>query len=154
MLVGFMLLITAGLLMASSRIKSQPGDNSFGKAFVVGLSQAFALLPGVSRSGSTISTALMLGISREKAAKFSFLMVIPVILGGTMLELKDYFEMDPSEVTEVPVGVLVAGFFAAFLSGLAACAWMIRIVKKAKLDYFAVYCIIVGLIAIGYSLLA
>lgn len=151
MLVGFMLLITAGLLFASSRINSQPGENSFGKAFMVGLSQAFALLPGVSRSGSTISTALMLGISREKAAKFSFLMVIPVILGGTMLELKDYFELAPSEVTEVSSSVLIAGFFAAFLSGLAACAWMIRIVKKAKLDYFAIYCVVVGLIAVGYS---
>lgn len=153
-LVGCMLLITAALLYASSRIQSQPGENTFGKAFIVGLSQAFALLPGVSRSGSTISTALMLGISRENAARFSFLMVIPVILGGTMLELKDYFESDPGQITEVSSGVLIAGFLAAFLSGLAACTWMIRIVKKAKLDYFAIYCVIVGLIAIGYGLFA
>ncbi len=151
LLVGCMLLVTAGLLIASSKLVSKPGENSFLKAFIVGISQAIALLPGISRSGSTISTALMLGINREKAARFSFLMVIPVILGGTFLELKDYFELPAEEVTEVPAGVLIAGFFAAFLSGLAACAWMIRIVKNAKLDYFAIYCIIVGLIAIGYG---
>lgn len=155
MLVGCMLLVTAGLLFASSRIVSKPGDNSFGKAFIVGISQAVALLPGVSRSGSTISTALMLGISREKAARFSFLMVIPVILGGTLLELKGYFEQDlTNHVVEVTNEVLVAGFLAAFIAGLAACTWMIRIVKKAKLDYFAIYCLIVGLIAIGYGVFA
>ncbi|MEO0894893.1 MAG: undecaprenyl-diphosphate phosphatase [Bacteroidota bacterium] len=149
MLVGFMLLITAGLLMASSRIQSQPGELNPIKAFIVGLAQAFALLPGVSRSGSTISTALMLGISRETAARFSFLMVIPVILGGTMLELKDYFDAESTTaVVEVGTDVLVAGFLAAFISGLIACTWMIRIVKNAKLDYFAIYCVIVGIIAI------
>lgn len=149
MLVGFMLLITAGLLMASSRIQSKPEEITPLKAFLVGASQAFALLPGVSRSGSTISTALMLGISRETAARFSFLMVIPVILGGTALELKDYFDAESGlQAVEVGTDVLLAGFMAAFISGLVACTWMIRIVKKAKLDYFALYCMIVGVIAI------
>ncbi len=155
LLVGLMLLVTAALLFLSSRIQSsgsELGEITFGKAFVVGISQAFALLPGVSRSGSTISTALMLGIDREKAARFSFLMVIPVILGGTALELLEYFEEPVGEVVEVTNSVLLAGFFAAFLSGLAACTWMIHIVKKAKLDYFAMYCTVVGIIAIAYSL--
>ncbi|MEM6800113.1 MAG: undecaprenyl-diphosphate phosphatase [Bacteroidota bacterium] len=152
-LVGFMLLITAGLLFASSRLVSKPGDLTIGKSFMDGLAQAFALLPGVSRSGSTISTALMLGISREAAARFSFLMVIPVILGGTMLELKKYFDAENAgEFVEVGTDVLIAGFLAAFISGLIACTWMIKIVKNAKLDYFAFYCIIVGLIAMGYGL--
>jgi len=162
MLVGFMLLITGGLLMASSRIQAKPGELTFGKAFLVGLSQAFAMLPGVSRSGSTISTALMLGIDRAKAARFSFLMVIPVILGGTALELKDYFEAqatpqavqavaDQAATTEVGMTALIAGFIAAFVSGLLACTWMIRIVKNSKLDYFAFYCFAVGLIAIAWS---
>lgn len=151
-LVGFMLLITAGLLFASSRLVSKPGDLTIGKSFMVGLAQAFALLPGVSRSGSTISTALMLGISRETAARFSFLMVIPVILGGTMLELKDYFDAENAgQIVEVGADVLIAGFLAAFISGLIACTWMIKIVKNAKLDYFAFYCIIVGLIAVVYG---
>ncbi|MEL6697034.1 MAG: undecaprenyl-diphosphate phosphatase [Bacteroidota bacterium] len=162
MLVGFMLLITGGLLMASSRIQAKPGELTFGKAFLVGLSQAFAMLPGVSRSGSTISTALMLGIDRAKAARFSFLMVIPVILGGTALELKDYFEAqgtpeavqvvaDQAGTTEVGMTALIAGFIAAFVSGLLACTWMIRIVKNSKLDYFAFYCFAVGLVAIAWS---
>ena len=151
-LVGFMLLITAGLLFASSRLVSKPGELTIGKSFLVGLAQAFALLPGVSRSGSTISTALMLGISRETAARFSFLMVIPVILGGTMLELKDYFDAENAgQFVEVGTDVLIAGFLAAFISGLIACTWMIKIVKNAKLDYFAFYCIIVGLIAVVYG---
>lgn len=153
MLVGFMLLITAALLYASSRLVSKPGDLTIGKAFTVGLAQAFALLPGVSRSGSTISTALMLGINRESAARFSFLMVIPVILGGTMLELKDYFDAESAgQIVEVGADALIAGFLAAFISGLIACTWMIKLVKNAKLDYFAIYCVVVGLIAITYDL--
>jgi len=153
MLVGFMLIITAGLLYASSRLVSKPGDLTIGKAFTVGLAQAFALLPGVSRSGSTISTALMLGINREAAARFSFLMVIPVILGGTLLELKDYFEAESAgQIVEVGADALIAGFLAAFISGLVACTWMIKLVKNAKLDYFAIYCVIVGFIAITYQL--
>lgn len=153
MLVGFMLLVTAGLLYASSRLVSKPGDLTIGKAFLVGISQAVALLPGVSRSGSTISTALMLGISRETAARFSFLMVIPVILGGTVLELKDYFDAEQAgQIVEVGADVLIAGFLAAFIAGLAACTWMISMVKNAKLDYFAFYCIVVGVIAITYDL--
>ena len=153
MLVGFMLIITAGLLYASSRLVSKPGDLTIGKAFTVGLAQAFALLPGVSRSGSTISTALMLGINREAAARFSFLMVIPVILGGTLLELKDYFDAESAgQIVEVGADALIAGFLAAFISGLVACTWMIKLVKNAKLDYFAIYCVIVGFIAITYQL--
>ncbi|MEM8891340.1 MAG: undecaprenyl-diphosphate phosphatase [Bacteroidota bacterium] len=153
MLVGFMLIVTAGLLYASSRLVSKPGDLTIGKAFTVGLAQAFALLPGVSRSGSTISTALMLGINREAAARFSFLMVIPVILGGTLLELKDYFDAESAgQIVEVGADALIAGFLAAFISGLVACTWMIKLVKNAKLDYFAIYCVVVGFIAITYEL--
>jgi len=153
LLVGCMLLVTAALLVASSRIQSLPGEITPLKALIVGAAQAFALLPGVSRSGSTISAALMLGISRETAARFSFLMVIPVILGGTALELKDYVEMEQgAQTASVGSDALIAGFLAAFISGLVACTWMIRIVKKAKLDYFAIYCVIVGSLAIAAGL--
>lgn len=172
LLVGCMLLVTGILLMLSSRIgQKQPAkvaastdgnpvaiideaesrSLTFPKAFVTGIAQAIAILPGISRSGATISTALMQGVDRETAARFSFLMVIPVILGGTALELKDYFELQgTAEASTQAIGpvALIAGFLAAFISGLIACAWMIRIVKKSKLDYFAFYCFIVGTIAI------
>ncbi|WNJ20844.1 undecaprenyl-diphosphate phosphatase [Pontibacter sp. G13] len=171
LLVGLMLLLTGGLLFFSQRAVSKGGELSFGKSLVVGIAQAIAILPGISRSGSTISTALILGIDREQAARFSFLMVLPPILGATLLKVKDYLEPVEDAATSVvavadniaPVAgaaaeisplVLTAGFLASFLAGLAACSWMVAIVKRSKLDYFAYYCFIVGAIAIGWSLFA
>jgi undecaprenyl-diphosphatase len=151
LLVGASLLFTAFLLFVSTRISAQKGTVNPTRAFLIGIAQAIAILPGVSRSGSTISTALILGVDREKAARFSFLMVLPVIAGALLLELKDFAEAQPERL--IDNYSLLAGFIAAFIAGVAACKWMIAIVKKAKLDYFAVYCLLVGLIAIIYSLI-
>ena len=156
-LVGIMLLITGGLLWFSSRYQAMEGKLTFGKAFIIGVAQAIAILPGISRSGSTISTALILGVDREKAARFSFLMVLPPILGATVLKLKEYFELQGGAEVSGEVGIsttaLVAGFIASFVAGLLACQWMIKLVKRSKLDYFAIYCVIVGLMAIVAGLM-
>ncbi|MCV9388750.1 undecaprenyl-diphosphate phosphatase [Reichenbachiella ulvae] len=153
LLVGSMLIVTSALLAFTYFNKKHEGEVTFKSAIIIGLAQAIAILPGISRSGSTISTALLLGINKEKAARFSFLMVLPPIIGAMLLKTKDLMEA-PDLVTNLPILSLVVGFFAAFISGLLACQWMISIVKKGKLIYFAVYCGIVGLLAvIGGSLL-
>lgn len=148
--VGTCLLVTALLLFASSRIQTQAGEITFKRSFIIGIAQAIAILPGLSRSGATISTALISGVSREKAARFSFLMVLPVIIGAMILDLKDFSE--ESTASMVPTASLIAGFLAAFLAGIAACHWMIAIVKRSKLDYFAYYCALVGTIALVVAL--
>jgi undecaprenyl-diphosphatase len=106
------------------------------------------MLPGISRSGATISTSVLLGVDRTRAARFSFLMVVPLIFGKVAKDLMGG-EISFSSSEIVPLSV---GFLAAFISGLLACTWMIALVKRSKLSYFAIYCAIVGLIAIGYSL--
>jgi undecaprenyl-diphosphatase len=148
LLVGCMLLITALLLLLADRAKNTEKKVSFSNAFVIGLSQAFAILPGVSRSGATISTSVLLGNDKTKAARFSFLMVVPLIFGKIA---KDIFSGDLTyeSSTFVP---LSAGFLAAFVAGWFACKWMIKLVRQSKLTYFAIYCSIVGLIAIGFAL--
>ena len=145
-LVGAMLLITGCLLLFAHFKKD--GDQSVGyaSAFIVGVAQALAVLPGISRSGATISTALILGIERSKAARFSFLMVLLPILGASLLQVKDYAEEPAAH--SIDAVSLVIGFLAAFISGFIACKWMLKIVKKGKLTYFAVYCFVVGIIAI------
>ena len=144
--VGIMLIITAILLFFADYRK--PGEKSIGwlDALIIGLSQAVAVLPGLSRSGTTIATGLLLGKRKEEMARFSFLMVIIPILGANFLELLKY----DSSVANVSVGILplLIGFFAAFISGLLACRLMINVVKKGKLIYFSAYCLIVGIIAI------
>ena len=147
LLVGSMLLITALLLLLSQWKKPGQQEVSYFSAFLIGIAQAFAVLPGISRSGATIATALMLGVGKSQAARFSFLMVLVPIFGASLLKLKDYFE-SPSVSNDISVTVLIVGFLAAFISGYLACSWMISIVKKGKLSYFAVYCIVVGIIAI------
>lgn len=149
-LVGVMLLITGGLLLFANYKKDGDKPVGFASAFLIGLSQAFAVLPGISRSGSTIATALILGIERSKAARFSFLMVLIPILGASLLELKDYSEN--TEAHSIAISSLIVGFIAAFVSGFLACKWMIKIVKKGKLTFFAAYCFIVGTVAIIASL--
>lgn len=149
--VGCMLLVTAGLLTFTYFKKNNEGIVTFPKAFIIGLAQMIAILPGISRSGATISTALLLGVKAERATRFSFLMVLIPILGAALLKLLDFFE-DPAAAGRLGVPALMAGFLAAFISGMAACQWMISIVKKGKLIYFAFYCLIVGLIAIIASL--
>lgn len=152
--VGFMLILTAGLLFFSEKVHSKEGGVSLPKALIIGLAQMVAILPGISRSGATISTALMLGVNKEEAARFSFLMVLPPILGALLLKIKDYTEANAAgEAMELGIDVLSAGFIAALIAGMFACKWMIAIVKKSKLSYFALYCLIVGLIAITYTML-
>jgi len=145
LLVGFMLLITASLLGFTYYSKQKDKEISYRDAFIIGLAQTFAILPGVSRSGSTIATGLFLGNKKSEVAKFSFLMVLVPILGENIL---GFFDGTFSTQQAVEILPLVIGFCAAFLSGLLACSWMIKIVKKGKLIYFAIYCLIIGLIAI------
>ena len=147
MLVGFMLLITALLLAMTSYARKQGGPVTYGKAFIIGVAQGLAIMPGISRSGATIATGLLVGVEKEKAARFSFLMVLIPILGASLLEIKDFIE-EPVAHNSLSGLVLVLGFLAAFLSGLFACQWMIGIVKRGKLIYFAIYCFIIGCIAI------
>jgi undecaprenyl-diphosphatase len=128
--------------------KSNKRSIGFADAFVIGLAQAVAVLPGISRSGATISTGLMLGNKRELVAKFSFLMVLIPIIGANLLDL---FKNDPAEATGVPALSMIIGFVAAFVSGLFACKWMIGIVQKGRLIYFALYCFLIGSLAIVLS---
>ncbi len=149
--VGGMLMLTGVILYFSHRAAVGEGEVTFKNAGIIGLAQAVAILPGISRSGSTIATSLILGVSRERAARFSFLMVLPPILGATILELKDYLDA-PTVHGGIPVSSLAAGSAAAFIAGLFACTWMIKIVKQSKLSYFAIYCWIAGGVAIAFGL--
>ena len=144
LLVGCMLLVTGLLLFLADNAKNTNQNVNFFHAFIIGVAQAIAILPGVSRSGATISTSVLLGIDREKAARFSFLMVVPLILGKMG---KDIISGDIliESTTLMP---LLTGFTAAFITGLFACQWMIRLVKKSKLKYFSFYCFLVGTISI------
>ncbi|MCQ2206646.1 MAG: undecaprenyl-diphosphate phosphatase [Paludibacteraceae bacterium] len=174
LIVGICLLLTASLLAfsyyAKPRVKE---DISRRDAFIIGLGQACAVLPGLSRSGTTIATGLLLGNKKESVAKFSFLMVLVPILGEAFLELlkivkhkcpecKTVMEMvdgswfcsvcEKAQTVGLEFSVALVGFLAAFISGCLACKFMINIVKKGKLIYFAVYCAIAGILALGYSL--
>jgi undecaprenyl-diphosphatase len=145
--VGCMLIVTGMLLTFTYYKKPGEGKVTYGKAMLIGLAQAIAILPGISRSGATISTGLLLGVEKSNAARFSFIMVLIPILGATALKLKDYWEA-PAASGGISAAVLFTGFMAAFLAGLLACTWMIRIVKKGKLIYFAVYCFFIGALAV------
>ena len=152
LVVGMMLLLTAVLLIFSYYAKPRPKEHiSLWHAFVIGVAQACAVMPGLSRSGSTIATGLMLGNKKEKLAQFSFLMVIPPILGEALL---DIIKMTKGENVMGDVGMfpLCVGFLAAFLFGCFACKLMIDVVKKGKLLYFGIYCAIVGVAVLIYEL--
>ena len=135
MMVGFMLLITAGLLLFADRAKNTDKSVTYRSAFLIGIAQAIAILPGISRSGATISTSVLLGIDRTEAARFSFLMVVPLIFGKVAKDLMGG-EIDFSGEK---FSIMAAGFIAAFLAGLFACSWMIALVKRSNLNYFFVY---------------
>ncbi|WP_298782127.1 undecaprenyl-diphosphate phosphatase [uncultured Polaribacter sp.] len=148
-IVGMMLFLTAILLLFADKAKSTEKKVTFWDALIIGVSQAVAMLPGISRSGATISTSVLLGVDRVKAARFSFLMVVPLIFGKIGKDvLSGDLNFQSSEMISVS-----AGFIAAFLAGLLACKWMIALVKKSKLYYFSIYCAIVGAIAVAYSFL-
>jgi undecaprenyl-diphosphatase len=151
LLVGFCLLGTALILLSTAFVKVSDKRINMPRALVIGVAQAVAMLPGVSRSGSTISAGLLMGINKDQLTRFSFLMVLLPIIGGTFLELRGeqgrIFDADQ-------MGLYLAGFVAAFLSGMAACKLMISIVRRGRIAWFAVYCALVGLVAIGWSVFA
>jgi len=147
LLVGAMLILTGGLLFLADKAKNTNKDVTFFSALIIGIAQAIAILPGISRSGATISTSVLMGIDREKAARFSFLMVVPLIFGKIAKDLLS----DDFSIVNINTSALSLGFIAAFITGLFACTWMINIVKKSKLTYFAIYCIIAGIVAIVWS---
>lgn len=153
LIVGIMLLVTATLLTFSYFAKPRQRERISGlHAFIIGIGQAVAVLPGLSRSGTTIATGLLLGNKKEKLAQFSFLMVIPPVLGEALLDVMDIAENGVAvAMNGISVGSLLIGFFAAFVTGCLACKWMINIVKKGKLIWFAIYCAIVGVIAICFG---
>lgn len=147
LLVGAMLLLTALLLWLADKATETNKNVSFKSALIIGIAQAIAIIPGISRSGATISTSVLLGVDRAKAARFSFLMVVPLIFGKIAKDLLDG-DFSSANADLLSLG---AGFIAAFVVGIAACTWMIQLVKSSKLKYFSIYCILVGLIAIIYS---
>lgn len=171
LIVGICLLITACLLsftyfarteperkLRSEGVRVRTTDISWLDAFVIGIAQSIAVLPGLSRSGSTIATGLLLGVRRDKVAQFSFFMVIIPILGAALLDLKDIIFPDPAEAAMMAAGASVSlvntitGFLAAFIVGCLACRWMINIVKRGKLVWFAAYCAIAGVVSIIWQL--
>ncbi len=149
-IVGCCLIATALLLIFSYYARPrQKEEISLWDAFVIGLAQAVAVLPGLSRSGSTIATGLLLGNKKEQLAQFSFLMVIPPILGEVLLDvLKAMKEGTDTATASIGTWPLLIGFLTAFVSGCLACKWMINIVRRGKLIYFGIYCAIVGLLLI------
>ena len=152
LVVGCCLLVTAGLLAYSYLSKPRQKESiSLVDAFIIGIAQAVAVLPGLSRSGSTIATGLILGNNKAHMAQFSFLMVIPPILGEALLDtIKAAKEGFSAAFGDLSVMALVVGFVAAFVSGIAACKWMIGIVRRGKLIYFAYYCVAVGAVTLAY----
>ncbi len=158
-IVGCCLLVTAALLAMTHFYKAQEKETiSPLHAFIIGIAQAVAVLPGLSRSGSTIGTGLLLGNNRQSLAQFSFLMVIPPILGEALLDFKHIVSPSAEYLAEhgieqpIETMPLIVGFIAAFISGCIACKWMIALVKRCKLIYFAIYCAIAGSVALYFSL--
>ena len=148
LLVGLMLIVTAVLLLLADRAKSTDKNVSMLDSVIIGISQAIAILPGISRSGATISTSVLLGIDREKAARFSFLMVVPLIFGKIAKDLLGAKDGEPLGAAGQEVALAV-GFVAAFVTGLVACTWMIRLVKGSKLSYFSIYCLVMAVLCIA-----
>jgi undecaprenyl-diphosphatase len=145
--VGIMLMITAGLLALAYFYNPADKPVTYKSAFIVGIAQALAVIPGISRSGATISTGLLLGAKRQQITRFSFLMVLIPIIGGNILKLSEQ-NFSSANFDFLP---LLIGFLAAFVSGLFACKWMIRIINQGKWIYFAYYCLAVGIIAIIFG---
>ena len=147
-LVGCMLLFTGLLLFLADKAKSSGKNVGIKESVIIGISQAIAILPGISRSGATISTSVFLGIDKEKSARFSFLMVVPLIFGKMAKDILSG-EISTTDTNFLP---LLVGFIFAFFTGMFACKWMIRLVKNSQLKYFAYYCFAVGGIVISFSI--
>ena len=146
-LVAVMLMITALLLFLADRVNENNRELNYINTFYIGVIQAIAILPGISRSGATIALAVLLKIDRNKAARFSFLMVIPLILGSMA---KSVMDGDLSQDSTALLPLLV-GFVSAFITGVFACRWMVALVKKSQLKYFSFYCFALGVLAILFS---
>ncbi len=146
--VGIMLIITSLLLAFTYLKKSNTRKINFGDSIIIGVAQALAVLPGISRSGSTIATGLLIGNRKEKIAKFSFLMVLIPIIGANVRDLISNDMSADSSIASIP---LMVGFLAAFITGILACKWMIKLVSKGKLIYFSIYCFIIGSLAIIFA---
>jgi undecaprenyl-diphosphatase len=144
--IGLMLLITSAILALAHFIPKRNRSVGYKDALIIGIAQAIAVIPGISRSGSTIATGLMIGNKKDEIAKFSFLMVLIPVLGANVLEILS----GDAGGTKVSYGVIIAGFIAAFVSGYIACKWMISLVRRSKLIWFSVYCAVVGLITIFF----
>lgn len=143
--VASMLMVTGFLLAATSFVKanSTTGQLNYTKAFLIGMAQAFAVLPGISRSGATIATGLIVGIEKKEATRFSFLMVVAPIMGISFLQIIDIME-NPLAIGSTSVTALAVGFVSALGFGIVACRWMINLVQKGKLIYFAIYCFLLA----------
>ena len=146
-IVGIMLIVTGLLLFMADKAKVTEQKINLKTAFLIGISQAIAVIPGISRSGATISTAVLLGIDKENSAKFSFLMVVPLILGKVSKDILDSENL----ISDQSLYPLLIGFIFAFITGIFACKWMIKLVKNSKLKYFSYYCFIIGLTVIILS---
>lgn len=145
-IVGSMLIVTGVLLLLADKAKISEKKINVTSAFLIGISQAIAIIPGISRSGATISIAVLLGIDKENAAKFSFLMVVPLILGAQAKSL-----ISEEVIPDSSIYPLIVGFFFAFITGIIACKWMIKLVKNSQLKYFSYYCFCIGLTVIIFS---
>ncbi len=149
--VSCMLIITAIVLGSTNFVKTKikPREIGFIDAFIIGIAQAFSVIPGISRSGTTIATGILIGNKKSEIARFSFLMVLIPIIAGNLMDL---FSGDMNPGGGTGSLILIIGFVSAFISGFLACRWMINIVKKGKLIYFAIYCLLLGLIAISFGI--
>lgn len=145
LLVGICLIVTGILLLLADRAVASNKEVSVFRGLLIGLAQMIAILPGISRSGSTIAASVLLGIDREKAARFSFMMVVPLIFGKIAQDFSST-EMVLHEASWLSLG---AGFLASFFVGMWACQWMIRLVRRSKLGYFTIYCVLAGIFAIS-----
>ena len=146
--VGWLLCVTALILFLSERMRASARLLNLPRSVAIGLAQAMAIIPGISRSGTTIGMAIAMGVSREEAARFSFLMALPVILGATLLEVLDLIQEPATAGGSMEWSAYLLGAITAFISGWWACRWMIRWVKSARLNAFAVYCLIAGVVTI------
>jgi len=142
--IGLMLLVTSGVLALAHFVKKGDRPIGYKDAFIIGIAQAIAVIPGISRSGSTIATGLIIGNKKEEIARFSFLMVLIPVIGANLLEILS----GEANISNTGWGVIIIGFIAAFISGYVACKWMIALVKKSKLIWFSVYCAVIGLLSI------
>jgi undecaprenyl-diphosphatase len=145
--LGIEFMITAALLALTHFIKPRERDITYSDSFLIGIAQAIAVVPAISRSGATIATGLLLGNKKDEIVKFSFLMVILPVMGANVVELLK----GGTSVSNISILSIIIGFFAAFISGYFACRWMIALVRKSKLIWFAVYCGIIGLLAILFG---